>query len=84
MLLKKLLLYIYFFIPFCTDAQNVSINNDLSLPDSSALLDIKSDKKGLLIPRMQQAMRLVSIHQLPGYWYTRLTELSLARLNRME
>lgn len=33
-------------------AQNVSINNDGSPPDPSAMLDVKSTEKGFLIPRM--------------------------------
>lgn len=36
-----------------TFAQNVSINADGSNPDNSAILDLKSDSKGLLVPRMQ-------------------------------
>jgi hypothetical protein len=38
-------------------AQNVGINSDGSTPDNSAMLDIKSTGKGLLIPRMTQAER---------------------------
>jgi len=34
-------------------AQNVGINDDNSAPDQSAMLDIKSSDKGLLIPRVQ-------------------------------
>ena len=48
----------FFIIAFCclnTYAQNVAINNDASLPDNSAILDIKSGTKGLLIPRMNSA-----------------------------
>ena len=33
----------------------VGINTDNSLPDSSAILDVKSTNKGLLIPRMTQS-----------------------------
>lgn len=33
-------------------AQSVAINNDGSLPNGSAILDIKSNNKGLLIPRV--------------------------------
>ncbi|MCD4792840.1 MAG: tail fiber domain-containing protein [Bacteroidales bacterium] len=39
------------------NAQNVSINSDGSLPDNSAMLDIKSASSGLLIPRMTEAER---------------------------
>jgi len=38
-------------------AQSVAINADSSLPDPSAILDIKSSKKGILVPRMTQAQR---------------------------
>jgi uncharacterized protein (TIGR02145 family) len=40
-----------------TNGQNfaqVGINNDNSLPDNSAMLDIKSTNKGLLVPRLTQ------------------------------
>jgi len=38
-------------------AQSVGISNDGSNPDPSAMLDVKSDSKGLLIPRMTTAKR---------------------------
>lgn len=38
-------------------AQNVGINTDGATPDNSAMLDIKSTNKGLLIPRMTTAQR---------------------------
>lgn len=38
-------------------AQNVGINADNSLPHASAMLDIKSSNKGLLIPRLSQTER---------------------------
>jgi len=40
------------FIPGLKMFSQVSINNDGSQPDNSAMLDIKSDTKGILIPRM--------------------------------
>ncbi|MEI9809620.1 MAG: hypothetical protein WDO16_18140 [Bacteroidota bacterium] len=36
-------------------AQSVAINNDLSAADPSAILDVSSNAKGLLIPRMSTA-----------------------------
>ena len=39
------------------DAQNISITNDGSAPHASAMLDIKSTTKGMLIPRMTMAQR---------------------------
>jgi len=38
-------------------AQSVSINTDGSVPDASAMLDIKSTTSGILIPRMTEAQR---------------------------
>ena len=38
-------------------AQNVGINDDGSQPDASAMLDVKSTSKGLLIPRMSREER---------------------------
>jgi len=35
----------------------VAINEDSALPDGSAMLDIQSTDKGLLIPRMTTAQR---------------------------
>lgn len=40
---------------FTAHAQNVGINNDGSAPDASAMLDIKSPAKGILIPRVALA-----------------------------
>ncbi|MDA3911408.1 MAG: hypothetical protein PF448_08640 [Bacteroidales bacterium] len=37
--------------------QNVSINNDGALPDNSAMLDVSSTTKGLLIPRMTSVQK---------------------------
>jgi trimeric autotransporter adhesin len=39
-------------------AQNVAINEDGSLPDPGAILDLNSTNKGVLIPRMSTADRL--------------------------
>ena len=38
-------------------AQNVGVNGDGSNPDASAMLDVKSINKGLLVPRMTQAQK---------------------------
>jgi hypothetical protein len=38
-------------------AQNVGINSDGSSPNSSAMLDVKSTTKGMLVPRMSLAQR---------------------------
>ncbi len=49
-------------LPGFVMAQNVSINNSGALADASAMLDIKSNTKGLLIPRMllQERTAIVS------------------------
>ena len=44
--------------PHTSFAQSVSINNDGSTPDPTAILDIKSGKKGILIPRMDSLARI--------------------------
>lgn len=60
-------------------AQSVSINEDASTPHASAILDIKSTSKGLLIPRMSSAERtgvlnaalglLVYDNETESFWY---------------
>jgi len=41
-----------FLFAFAANAQNVSISTDNTPPDNSAMLDIKSNNRGLLIPRV--------------------------------
>jgi len=55
--MKKIILFLVVLIPVLTSAQNVAISNDGSQPDSTAMLDIKSTGKGLLIPRMNSLQR---------------------------
>ena len=61
-------------------AQSVAINADSSLPDPSAILDIKSSKKGVLVPRMTLAQRggittpaagllIYQTDNTPGFYY---------------
>lgn len=61
----KTLFYIMLLFSLLTlqraQAQSVAINNSGSRADSSAILDISSSTKGLLIPRMDSSSR-VSIH----------------------
>ncbi|HLF64605.1 MAG TPA: tail fiber domain-containing protein [Saprospiraceae bacterium] len=48
----------FFHALYIANAQNnVAINSDGSAPDSSAMLDIKSNSRGLLIPRMTTAQK---------------------------
>jgi len=51
-----LLAWILFAFP--SPAQNVAINEDGSLPNPHAIVDIKSSTKGVLIPRMSTSARL--------------------------
>ena len=57
--MKKIILFALLVIVFAIQsfAQSVAINTDASLPNTSAMLDIKSTTKGLLIPRMTTAQR---------------------------
>ncbi len=68
--MKKNLLYsclvLCSLIPFVTQAQNVGINSDGTLPASSAMLDVKSTSKGLLIPRMNTAQRTAIVSPANG------------------
>ena len=52
--MKKIFSFLAFstLISATSFAQNVAINTDGSQPNASALLDVKSSSKGLLIPRM--------------------------------
>jgi len=73
-------IFVFLFILLGTtlQAQNVGINADGSDPDPSAMLDIKSENLGLLIPRLSEANRPATpatglmIYQTdnsPGFYY---------------
>jgi hypothetical protein len=47
-------LVVFFFIE--TSGQ-VSVNNNSAPPDNSAMLDVQSTEKGMLVPRMTMAQR---------------------------
>jgi trimeric autotransporter adhesin len=47
-------------------AQGVAISEDNSTPNASAMLDVKSTTKGLLIPRMTQAQRTAIVAPATG------------------
>ena len=58
LLLSLIISTVFIFLSPCTSwAQNVAINSDGSQPDASAMLDVKSAGKGLLIPRMDSVSR---------------------------
>ncbi|MEP6794598.1 MAG: hypothetical protein ABJB16_09755, partial [Saprospiraceae bacterium] len=51
------LLMLYMTFPSVSFGQAVSINTDNSSPDASAILDVKSTIRGMLVPRMTSAQR---------------------------
>ena len=53
----KRFLGFFLFLGISASAQ-VAINSDNAIPDPSAMLDIKSTNKGLLIPRLDSAQRV--------------------------
>lgn len=55
--MKKIILLLLCYLPMAIFAQSVSINTDASAPHNTAILDIKSDSKGLLIPRLTTLQR---------------------------
>ncbi|MCF8365990.1 MAG: DUF1566 domain-containing protein [Bacteroidales bacterium] len=65
-LLFGILMFLLFGAGIQLQAQNVSINNDGSKPDSSAMLDVKSTEKGVLVPRMTEAQKNAIINPATG------------------
>ena len=55
--MKKILFSAILLFSIATQAQNVAINTTGSAPDASAMLDIVSTAKGLLVPRMTAAQK---------------------------
>lgn len=79
--MKRIILTALSFICLgAVNAQNVAVNGDGSNPDASAILDVKSIDKGLLIPRMTMAQRdaiatpaqgliVYQTDNTPGFYY---------------
>lgn len=76
----SLLLFFFFIGMTSVEAQNISINADGSAPDNSAMLDISSSTRGLLVPRMTFLERTLILNpanslliyqtdNTPGYYY---------------
>jgi len=89
----KILLMILFCIVWYQSNSQVAINEDNSNPDASAMLDVKSTDKGVLLPRMTQAQRLaisnpangLMVYQTDdntGYYY--FTSLSWVKIKTDE
>ena len=56
--MKTSLLAFFLFCCHFLFSQNIGVNSTGAAPDNSAMLDIASNNKGLLIPRMPAALRL--------------------------
>ncbi len=54
---KFILLFSVIFFAIFTKAQNVAINNDGTAAATSAMLDVKSTTKGMMMPRLTTAQR---------------------------
>jgi hypothetical protein len=79
--MKNVFMFIFtLLISFNFFSQGVSINNDGTNPDNSAILDVKSTSKGILIPRMTQTQRngiispvnglmIYQTDNTPGFYY---------------
>ena len=52
--MKTLFTFLFLFFTLLSSAQ-VAVTNDGSAPDNTAMLDIKSTSKGMLVPRMTQS-----------------------------
>ena len=85
--MKKLLLLTMLAISFFARSQSFSINTDGSVADTSAILDVKSVNKGLLIPRMTLVQRnsiylpatgliIYQTDNTPGFYYNSGTPAS--------
>ncbi|MBK9336328.1 MAG: tail fiber domain-containing protein [Lewinellaceae bacterium] len=81
--------FLFLLVPAFAGAQAISINTDSSNPDPSAILDVKSTDKGMLVPRMNTAQReliaapatglLVFDTTTGGFWfYNGTTWISLS------
>lgn len=66
---KLITLYVSLFMIFCMSdsfSQGVSINSTGAVADTSAMLDVSSTTKGLLIPRMTKDQRLAIVMPANG------------------
>ena len=84
---KTILLSLFLLSAIVALPQGVAINETGSLPDPSAILDVSSDDRGVLVPRMTQSQRdLITLPQsgllifqtdvMPGFYYNTGTPAS--------
>lgn len=72
-------IFFVFFLAFVAKAysQSIAINTDGSMADSSAILDVKSSTKGILIPRLSTTERLAVINPAKGLLVFDTTTISV-------
>jgi hypothetical protein len=81
--MKNFIICLLFTTPFIIStahAQNMAINTDGSLPDASAMVDIKSTSKGLLAPRMTTTQQNAIVSPANGLLIFNTTD-NLLRVN---
>lgn len=59
-------LMLFLVLSFSVYSQSVAVNTDGSVPDSSAILDIQSSSKGILVPRMGFFQRAFMVKPATG------------------
>lgn len=80
--MNRKLVYIFCLLIFSkkSSSQSLSVNTDGSKADSSAILDVKSSAKGILIPRMSLAQKnsianpatgllIYQTDDMPGFYF---------------
>ncbi|HJS54991.1 MAG TPA: hypothetical protein VJ765_10615 [Chitinophagaceae bacterium] len=55
--MKSIIALLIVIVPLSVSAQSIAVNTDGSQPDNSAIFDIKSNSKGLLVPRLTTLQR---------------------------
>jgi hypothetical protein len=60
------LITVIFFLSTISNGQGVAINTDNTTADASAVLDVKSNTKGMLVPRMTTAQRTAIVAPAKG------------------
>jgi len=63
--MKNLIFLIFLVLNLSVLAQ-VAVNTDGSVPDNSAMIDVKSTSKGMLVPRMTAAQRIAIVSPATG------------------
>lgn len=65
--MRLIILFVLFLLSaYSSNTQSIAVNNDGSPPHASAMLDVKSADKGLLIPRMTTAQRNAIVNPASG------------------